>query len=155
MVSSQNQAQSDQSDEIFLAFKEWLNAQRAELGRVVNPHEYRPSNSQRKEFHVSPSIAALEPSIGMNPREVSIQSDGISSDSPSMGRRVFRNLPCEGPNYFGGLTSPQLCDRIETQLLQSGNALVKYLHDGIFHLNARSGVGYVSQQRHTGIDEDS
>jgi hypothetical protein len=68
---------------------------------------------------------------------------------------ISLNLLCEGPNYFGGLTSPQLCDRIETQLLQSGNALVKDLHDGIFHLNERSGVSYVSQQRHTGIDEDS
>ena len=65
------------------------------------------------------------------------------------------NLLCEGPNYFGGLTSPQLCDRIKTQLLQSGNALVKYIHDGIFHMNKRSGVGYVSQQRNTSIDEDS
>jgi hypothetical protein len=68
---------------------------------------------------------------------------------------ISPNLPCEGPNYFGGLTSPQLCDRIETQLLQSGNALVKYIHDGIFHLNEGSGVGYVSQQRNTGIDKDS
>jgi outer membrane murein-binding lipoprotein Lpp len=92
MVSSQSQVQSDQGDEIFLAFKEWLNAQEARHGRVVNPREYRSSDSQRKEFHVSPSIAALEPSIGMNPRQVSIQSDGISSDRPSMGRRVFRTF---------------------------------------------------------------
>ena len=68
---------------------------------------------------------------------------------------ISPNLPCEGPNYFSGLTSPQLCDRIETQLPQPGNAFVKYFHDGIFHLNERSGVGYVSQQRNTGIDEDS
>jgi len=68
---------------------------------------------------------------------------------------ISANLPCEGPNYFGGHTSPQLCDRIETQLPQSGNALVKYIQDGIFHLNERSGVGYISQQRNTGIDEDS
>ena len=45
------------------------------------------------------------------------------------------NLPCEVPNLFGGLTSHQLCDGIETKLPQSRNALVKHIHKVIFHLN--------------------
>ena len=68
--------------------------------------------------------------------------------------KIGPNLPCEGPNFFGGLTSHQLCGGIETQLPQSGNTLVKHFHKGIFHLNGRSSVGYVSQQQCTGIDED-
>ena len=69
--------------------------------------------------------------------------------------KISPDLPCERPNYFSRHTSPQLCDWIETQVPQTGNALVKYIHDGIFHMNKRSGVGYVSQQRNTIIDEDS
>lgn len=92
MFSSQGQAQGDQSDEIFLAFKEWLRIQEARHGRVEHhPHGNGSSDSHSNEFTVSPSIAPVEPSIAVNPREASFQRDGISSGH-SVGRRVFRTF---------------------------------------------------------------
>ena len=78
MVSSQSQVQSNQGDEIFLAFKEWLKIQEMRHGRAANPHGYGSSSGLPEEFHFSPGIASVEPSIGVDPRQVSIQSDGIS-----------------------------------------------------------------------------
>jgi hypothetical protein len=49
--------------------------------------------------------------------------------------KVSLNLPCVGTNFFSGLTSHHLCDRIKTELLQSGNALVKHVGEGVLHLN--------------------
>ena len=83
MPSSQSQAQSDQGDEIFLAFKEWLKIQEARHGRVA-PDRSGPSDSQRNEFHFSPGIAPVEPSIGVN----SFREDGRRS----VGKRAFRTF---------------------------------------------------------------
>ena len=86
MFSPQGQAQGDQSDEIFLAFKEWLRIQEARHGRVEHhPHGNGSSDSHWNELNVSPSIVPVEPSIAVNPREVSFQRDGISR-----GRSVGR-----------------------------------------------------------------
>jgi len=91
MVSSQSQAQRDQGDEIFLAFKEWLKVLEARHGRVAyHPHGNGSSDSHRNEVHVSPSIAPVEPSIGIDP-QASFQSDGISRGR-WFGRRVFRTF---------------------------------------------------------------
>jgi len=91
VVSSQSQAQRDQGDEIFLAFKEWLKVQEARRGRVAyHPHGNGSSDSHRNEFHLSPSIAPVE-SIGVDPRQASFQSDGISRGR-WVGRRVFRTF---------------------------------------------------------------
>ena len=38
MVSSETQAQSDQGDEIFRAFKEWLRIQEVRNAGVAHPH---------------------------------------------------------------------------------------------------------------------
>ena len=92
MFSSHSQAQSDQSDEIFLAFKEWLKIQEARHGSVeYHPHGSGSSDSHRNEFNVSPSIVPVEPSIAVNPREASFQRDGISGGH-SVARRVFRTF---------------------------------------------------------------
>ena len=89
MLSPQSQAQSEQGDEIFVAFKEWLKIQEARHGRVAHhPHGNGSSDSHRNEFHVSPGIAPVEPSIGVNPRQASFQRYGISRGR-SVGRRVF------------------------------------------------------------------
>ena len=62
-------------------------------------------------------------------------------------------LPSEVPNLFGGLTSHQLCRGVETQLPQSGDALVEYFHEVIFHLHRCSSEGRLGQQQRTGINE--
>jgi hypothetical protein len=90
MPSSQSQAQSDQGDEIFLAFKEWLKIQEARHARVA-PDRNSSSDSQRNEFHFSPAIAPVEPSIGVYPRQNSFREDGISRRR-SVGKRVFRTF---------------------------------------------------------------
>ena len=90
MLFSPSQAQSDQGDEILLAFKEWLKIQEARHGWVAHhPHGNGSSDSHRNEFHVPPGIAPVEPSIGVNPRQASFQRYGISRGR-SVGRRVFR-----------------------------------------------------------------
>jgi len=92
MLFSPSQAQSDQGDEILLAFKEWLKIQEARHGWVAHhPHGNGSSDSHRNEFHVPPGIAPVEPSIGVNPRQASFQRYGISRGR-SVGRRVFRTL---------------------------------------------------------------
>ncbi len=92
MLSPQSQAQSEQGDEIFVAFKEWLKIQEARHSRVAHhPHGNGSSDSHRNEFDVSPGIAPVEPSIGVNPRQASFQRYGISRGR-SVGRRVFRTL---------------------------------------------------------------
>ncbi len=92
MPSSHSQAQSDRSDEIFLAFKKWLKIQEARHGSLEHhPHGSGSSDSHSNEFIVSPAIAPVEPSIAVNPREASFQRDGISSGH-SVGRRVFRSF---------------------------------------------------------------
>ena len=90
MPSSQSQAQSDQGDEIFLAFKEWLKIQEARHGRAA-PDRNSSSDSQRNEFHFSPAIAPVEPSIGVYPHQNSFREDGISRRR-SLGKRVFRTV---------------------------------------------------------------
>jgi len=96
MLSSQGQDhsdQGDQGDEIFLAFKEWLKMQEARHGRVSDHrHGNGSSESHRNEFHVSPAIAPLEPSIGVHPPQPSLQSPTISRGKRSVGRRVFRTF---------------------------------------------------------------
>jgi len=92
MVSSETQAQSDQGDEIFRAFKEWLRIQEARNAGVAHPHENGSSDSRQQELHVSPSIAPVEPSMSVRPRQPSFQSDGTSRDRRSVGRRVFHTL---------------------------------------------------------------
>lgn len=93
MLSSQNQDQSDQGDKIFLAFKEWLKIQEARHGSVANyPYGSDSSDGRRNEFHVSPGIAPVEPSIGVNPSQASSQSPRISRGGLSVGRRVFRTF---------------------------------------------------------------
>jgi hypothetical protein len=93
MLSSQSQDQSDQGDEIFLAFKEWLKIQEARHGRVAHhPDGNGSSDDHRNELHVSPGIAPVEPSIGVNPPQASFQNHGISRGRRSVGRRVFRTV---------------------------------------------------------------
>jgi hypothetical protein len=93
MLSSQSQGQSDHGDEVFLAFKEWLKIQEARHGSVADhPYGNGSSDSHRNEFHVSPGIAPIEPSIGVNPSQASFQSPGISRGRLSVGRRVFRTF---------------------------------------------------------------
>jgi hypothetical protein len=87
MPSSQSQAKSDHGDEIFLAFKEWLQIQEARHGSVATGGG-GSSDSQRDEFHFSPGIAPVEPSIGMYAQQANVQKDGISRGR-SVGRRVF------------------------------------------------------------------
>ncbi len=90
MPSSQSQAQSDQGDEIFLAFKEWLKIQEARHGRV-NPAGNGSLDSQRNEYHFSPGVAPVEPSISGHPRQASFEKAEISRWR-SVGRRVFRTF---------------------------------------------------------------
>jgi hypothetical protein len=93
MLSSQSQDQSDQGDKIFLAFKEWLKIQEARHGSVADhPYGNSSSDSDRNEFHVSPGIAPVEPSVGVNPSQASFQSPGISRGRLWVGRRVFRTF---------------------------------------------------------------
>ena len=68
--------------------------------------------------------------------------------------KIGANLPCVGSDFFGGFPSHQLCDGIKTQRPQSGNALVKYFNEVMFHLNRSSSEGYFGQHKCTGIDED-
>jgi len=68
--------------------------------------------------------------------------------------KVSLNLPRVGPNFFSGLTSHHLCDGIKTELPQSGNSFVKHVPERIFQLNGGSGVGYIRQQKCTGVDKD-
>jgi hypothetical protein len=68
--------------------------------------------------------------------------------------KVSLNLPCVGTNFVGGLTSHHLCDRIKTELLQSGNAFIKDVGEGVLYLNGGSGVSYIRQQKCGGVDED-
>jgi len=92
MPSSQNQAESDRSDEIFLAFKEWLGIQEARLGSVPYSPKYGSSESHQKEFHVSPGIAPGEPLISLNPRGTGFQGDGRPPDKRSVARRLLRTF---------------------------------------------------------------
>lgn len=84
MLSTQSQAKSDHGDEIFLAFKEWLQIQEARHGSVA-PGGGGSLDSQRDEFHRSPGIAPVEPSIGMYARRANVQTDGISR---AVGRKA-------------------------------------------------------------------
>ncbi len=68
--------------------------------------------------------------------------------------KVSLNLSRVSPNFFGGLASHYLCDGIKTELLQSGNSLVKYIREGIFPLNEGSSVGYIRQQKCSRIHKD-
>ena len=103
MLSSQGQDQSDQGDEIFLAFKEWLKIQEARHGRVSDHrHGNGSSESHRNEFHVSPAIAPLEPSIGVhppqpqlaNPYNLSRQSIGPKASIPRLCLRLHHHRNC-------------------------------------------------------------
>ena len=49
--------------------------------------------------------------------------------------KVGLNLPRVSANFFSGLTSHHLCDRIKSELFQSGNALIEHVREGVFHLN--------------------
>ena len=92
MVSPETQTQSDQGDEIFRAFKEWLRIQEARNAGVTHPHEYGSSHSRQQELHVSPSIAPVQVFHERASPPATSQSEGTSRDRRSVGRRVFRTL---------------------------------------------------------------
>jgi hypothetical protein len=85
MISSQGQARRAQrdGDDILLAFREWLS-QEARAGRVTLHPQGRDEAAARKEFHASPSIAAVEPAIE--------PGDGPPPRRRSAGRRLFRTI---------------------------------------------------------------
>src|SRR5579883_302519 len=85
MVSSQGQARRAQrdGDDILLAFREWLS-QEARAGRVTLRTQGHDEAVARREFHASPSIAAVEPTIE--------PGDGPPPRRRSAGRRLLRTI---------------------------------------------------------------
>jgi hypothetical protein len=49
--------------------------------------------------------------------------------------KVSSDLPGEISDFFGWLASYHLGNGVKAQLFQSGNALIEYLPEVIFHLN--------------------
>jgi hypothetical protein len=85
MASAQNETQRvqhEQGPDTISALREML-LQDPRIGR-----DY----TAPKEFHDAPSISPAEPSIELNPQQAILQGDGISSDRPSVGRRVFHTV---------------------------------------------------------------
>ena len=99
MVFSRRQAQNvqnDQADSVLRSFKEWL-VREASAGRLAlhpdaNAYSDKPDDTTGTEFYFSPSIAPSEPSIDLHYQQANFHSDRISSNRPSIGRRVFRTL---------------------------------------------------------------
>jgi hypothetical protein len=65
--------------------------------------------------------------------------------------KIGTNLPREVANFFGGLASHQFSHRIETQFPQSGNALIEYVHEIIFHPSRCSSERRLGEQQRAGI----
>ena len=72
------------------------------------------------------------------------------SDDDNIGS----NLPREVADFFGGLASHQFGHGIETQFPQSGNALIKYVDEIIFHPNRCSSERCLGEQQCTGIGKN-
>jgi hypothetical protein len=97
MVSSQNETQRvqhEQGPDTRSALREMLMQR---IGRAgLRPDEYgssdRRNDTAPKEFHHAPSITPAEPSVELNSQRAILQSDRISSDRPSVGRRVFSTV---------------------------------------------------------------
>jgi hypothetical protein len=94
MGSSQNESQREQGPDAHSALREMLMQR---IGGVeLCPDEYassdRGNDTVPREFHCAPSITPAEPSVELNPPQVILQSDRISSDRPSVGSRVFRTV---------------------------------------------------------------
>ena len=68
--------------------------------------------------------------------------------------KISVNLPREGADFQGRLTSHQLGDRVETELPQSRHALPEHADESIFRLRDRSRVDAFSEPQATGIDDD-
>ena len=66
---------------------------------------------------------------------------------------VRPNLPGHVSNFFSRLASHQPCHGIETQLPQSGDALVKDVREVIFQMNNCSSEARLRQQQPTAIGE--
>jgi hypothetical protein len=64
-------------DDILAAFKEWLRGQEA----------HWRDDTERKQFHFSPSIVAAEPLLDAGLRRLKLQR-------PSVGKRLFRTVFC-------------------------------------------------------------
>ena len=82
MASAQNETQRVQHErgpDTISALREML-LQDPRIGR---------DDTAPKKFHHAPSISPPEPSIELNLQQAILQGDGISSDRPSVGRRVF------------------------------------------------------------------
>jgi hypothetical protein len=82
MASAQNETQRVQHErgpDTISALREML-LQDPRIGR---------DDTAPKKFHHAPSISPVEPSIELNLQQAILQGDGISSDRPSVGRRVF------------------------------------------------------------------
>jgi len=85
MASAQNETQRvqhEQGPDTISALRKML-LQDPRIGR---------DDTAPKEFHDAPSISPAEPSIELNPQQAILQGDGISSDRPSVGRRVFHTV---------------------------------------------------------------
>jgi hypothetical protein len=85
MASAQNETQRvqhEQGPDTISALREML-LQDPRIGR---------DDTAPKKFHHAPSISPAEPSIELNPQQAMLQGDGISSDRPSVGRRVFHTV---------------------------------------------------------------
>jgi hypothetical protein len=85
MASAQNETQRvqhEQGPDTISALREML-LQDPRIGR---------DDTAPKKFHHAPSISPAEPSIELNPQQATLQSDGITSDRPSVGRRVFHTV---------------------------------------------------------------
>jgi outer membrane murein-binding lipoprotein Lpp len=57
-----------------------------------NGSQARHGDAAPAEIHCAPSITPVTPSIEPKPQQASLQSDGISSDRPSVGKRAFRSV---------------------------------------------------------------
>ena len=64
--------------------------------------------------------------------------------------KIRLNLPRKPTNFVSGLTSHQLGDRIEAELLQSLHALIEDPDEGILHLSGCPGVNSLSQHQPAG-----
>jgi outer membrane murein-binding lipoprotein Lpp len=57
-----------------------------------NGSQARHEDTAPAEIHCAPSITPVTPSIEPKPQQASLQSDGISNDRPSVGKRAFRSV---------------------------------------------------------------
>ncbi|HEY2530533.1 MAG TPA: hypothetical protein VGJ20_21815 [Xanthobacteraceae bacterium] len=84
----------DQVDDVLRSFKQWLDEQ-ARVGRVAlhpEPHKatQRDDDAAHNKFYFSPSIAAPESSLDLDPPHAGVHGGRVNE--PSVARRVARSF---------------------------------------------------------------